>query len=164
MRCKPVAAIVVAALALGTASTVVPHEGWAQAAASAPAAASPRHERADHTEGRIAFLRTELKITDAQAAQWNAVADVMRRNAAERRDAMRQLLDARGGKPQNAVERLQQGERLAEMRTNEARQFVAAFAPLYDSMSPDQKQAADQLFARGPGGGPHGHRHRHGPA
>jgi len=166
MRCKPVAAFVVAALALGTVSTVLPHEGWAQAAAPAPAATSgpgaangPRHERPNHIEGRIAFLRTELKITDAQMPQWNAVADVMRRNAAERRDTMRRLHESRG-KPQSAVERLQQGQQLAQMRADETKQFVAAFAPLYDSMSPDQKQAADQMFAHGPGGGGH-HREHH---
>ncbi len=40
---------------------------------------------ARHVEGRIAFRKTELKITDAQQAhqqaQWNAVADAMRANA-----------------------------------------------------------------------------------
>ena len=36
---------------------------------------------ADHVEGRIAFLKTELKITDAQQPLWNAVADAMRASA-----------------------------------------------------------------------------------
>lgn len=36
---------------------------------------------AQHAEGRIAFLRTELKITDDQSAQWNAFADALRANA-----------------------------------------------------------------------------------
>ena len=36
---------------------------------------------ADHVEGRIAFLKTELKITDAQQPLWNAVGDAMRANA-----------------------------------------------------------------------------------
>ena len=35
----------------------------------------------DHVEGRIAFLRAELKITDAQAAGWNNFADALRANA-----------------------------------------------------------------------------------
>jgi len=34
---------------------------------------------AGHIEGRIAFLKTELKITDEQQPLWNAVADAMRR-------------------------------------------------------------------------------------
>ena len=36
---------------------------------------------ARHVEGRLAFLKTELKITDAQLPLWNAVADAMRANA-----------------------------------------------------------------------------------
>ena len=35
----------------------------------------------DRVEGRIAFLRAELKITDAQANTWNAFADALRANA-----------------------------------------------------------------------------------
>ena len=35
----------------------------------------------DHVEGRISFLRTELKITDAQTSAWNAFADALRANA-----------------------------------------------------------------------------------
>ena len=36
---------------------------------------------AGHVEGRLAFLKTELKITDAQLPLWNAVADAIRANA-----------------------------------------------------------------------------------
>ena len=35
----------------------------------------------DRVDGRIAFLRTELKITDTQAPAWNAFADALRANA-----------------------------------------------------------------------------------
>ena len=35
----------------------------------------------DRIEGRIAFLKTELKITDQQADAWNALAEVLRTNA-----------------------------------------------------------------------------------
>ena len=36
---------------------------------------------AGHVEGRLAFLKTELKITDAQLPLWNAVGDAIRANA-----------------------------------------------------------------------------------
>src|SRR5205814_10638286 len=36
---------------------------------------------AGHVEGRIAFLKAELKITDAQQPLWITVADAMRANA-----------------------------------------------------------------------------------
>ncbi len=35
----------------------------------------------NHLEGRIAFVKTELKITDSQLPLWNAVADAIRDNA-----------------------------------------------------------------------------------
>ena len=35
---------------------------------------------AGHVEGRLAFLKTELKITDAQLPLWNAVAAAIRAN------------------------------------------------------------------------------------
>ena len=34
---------------------------------------------AGHVEGRLAFLKTELKITDPQLPLWNAVADAISR-------------------------------------------------------------------------------------
>jgi hypothetical protein len=41
----------------------------------------------EHVEGRIAFLKAELKITDAQAPQWNAFAETLRSNAMSHRAA-----------------------------------------------------------------------------
>lgn len=43
---------------------------------------------AGHVEGRFAFLKTELKITDAQLPLWNAVADAMRANAKSMSETM----------------------------------------------------------------------------
>jgi hypothetical protein len=39
------------------------------------------HMMTEHIEGRLAFLKTELKITDAQLPLWNAFAQAMRDNA-----------------------------------------------------------------------------------
>src|SRR4051812_26213619 len=61
-----------AALAL---ASLAPASGSAKT--TAPASQS-RPERPSHIEGRLAFLKTELKITDAQSAQWNALAGLMR--------------------------------------------------------------------------------------
>jgi hypothetical protein len=43
----------------------------------------------DRVEGRIAFLRAELKITDAQADVWNGFADALRANAKSWRKLVR---------------------------------------------------------------------------
>ena len=42
----------------------------------------------DHIEGRIAFQKAELGITDAQLPQWNAFADALREGAKTLRTAM----------------------------------------------------------------------------
>src|SRR5688500_18995500 len=85
---------------------------FAQAAppAGAQQQQAPRPERPSRIEGRLAFLKTELKITDAQTRQWEALAAVMRQQDQTRRDQMRQMRDQREqrrDKPLNAVERFE---------------------------------------------------------
>ncbi len=41
-----------------------------------------------HVEGRLAFLKTELKITDAQLPLWNKFADAVRDNAKAMKEMM----------------------------------------------------------------------------
>ena len=41
-----------------------------------------------HVEGRVAYLKAELGITDAQLPQWNAFADAMRNGAKTMQSAM----------------------------------------------------------------------------
>src|SRR6516165_7879063 len=68
----------------------------------------------DRIEGRIAFLRAELNITEAQASAWNAFADAMRTNAkklAEVRASMMARLDAGQQQAPTMAERLDQQER-----------------------------------------------------
>ena len=105
----------------------------------------------EHVEGRIAYLKTELKITDGQVQDWEKVAGVMRENAktlGQLRDEARASRD----KSQTAVERLDWIERFAQARAKAITGFADAFKPLYDRMSDDQRKAADALLE------PHHHR------
>ena len=98
-----------------------------------------------HIEGQIAFFKAELKITDAQAAQWNAFADALRANAGHLRHAMMTATDAQGAvtAPEQMERRI---ARLTERR--EAMQAVlAATKPLYAALSDEQKKVADELMA-----------------
>jgi hypothetical protein len=152
------AALAALVIALGAATAV----GSASAqTAGGPAAATAASERPSRIEGRIAFLKAEMKVTDAQNAPWNAVTSVMRQNDRATRDLFRQFRESRD-KPMSAIARLEWRERFASARTDSARNFLAAFRPLYESMSADQKRSADELLAhRGgrPGGrGEHGGR------
>ena len=107
-----------------------------------------------HIEGRIAFLKAELKISDAQSAQFNKVADVMRANAQDADTAIKSMRGDRDQK-KSAVERLEMKSKFTAMRAEHEQRFLAAFKPLYDSLTPDQKQAADEMVA------PHHHHHDH---
>ena len=51
---------------------------------------------ARHVEGRLTFLKTELKVTDAQTLQWNAFADVVRANAKSATEMQQAMMTSRG--------------------------------------------------------------------
>lgn len=120
------------------------------ALAQAPTAAHGKarvHARTDHTEGRIAFLKAELKITDAQAKAWDGVAAAMRRGAAAR-TALREEMRGRGDQPVTAVDRLALRDKAMAVRAENGKAFTAAFTTLYAQLSDEQKKAADQLLSR----------------
>jgi LTXXQ motif family protein len=105
-----------------------------------------------HTDGRLAYLKAELKITDAQAPQFERVAQAMRENATAMDQAMQRM---RAGRDQqkSAVDRLEARTQFATLRAQSSQRFLDAFKPLYASLSADQKKAADEMLAR------HGHGH-----
>ncbi|MBX3584587.1 MULTISPECIES: Spy/CpxP family protein refolding chaperone [Hyphomicrobiales] len=95
----------------------------------------------EHVEGRIAFLRTELKVTDAQQPLWEAVAAALRENARGSTGMMQQEQDAQG--LPNSLERR---EKLLSARLDAVRQLRAAVEPFYASLDEVQKAAADNLL------------------
>ncbi len=99
----------------------------------------------DHIEGRIAFLRAELKITDAQSSAWNAFADALRNNA-KRLGELRASVMA-GGVPQNLADRLTLQEKWLSARLEGTRAIKSALTDLAASFSDDQKKTADELLA-----------------
>jgi hypothetical protein len=102
----------------------------------------PMMEMGEHIEGRIAFLRTELKITDVQLPQWNAFADALR---AKRRNTMMQGM-GQGGTSVSAPARLDRMERMMTAMFDAVKATKAALGPLYAVLSDDQKKTADQLI------------------
>ena len=105
---------------------------------------------ADHVEGRIAFLKTELKITDAQQPLWNAVGDAMRANAkdmAAMMPVMQSMMQPSGTLPEKLAGR----EKAMTAHLEALRKLKAAIDPLYAALSDEQKKTADQL-AVGPMG------------
>lgn len=97
-----------------------------------------------HVEGRLAFLKTELKITPAQEPQWTKFADVVRATAKGAQGAMKPMMQA-GAQAPTAPEVLARHEKMLSTRLEAARALKGAFDPLYASLSDEQKKIADEL-------------------
>ena len=99
---------------------------------------------AGHVEGRLAFLKTELKITDARLPLWNAVADAIRANA----KGMGAMAEGMMGGTQGATlpDKLATREKMLTARLEALRKLKAAVDPLYASLSDEQKKTADELI------------------
>jgi hypothetical protein len=105
---------------------------------------------ADHVEGRIAFLKTELRITDPQMPQWNAFADALRANArrmGEMQNTMMQGgMSGQSGASVSAPDRLDRMEKMMTAMTEAVKASKSTLAPLYAVLTDEQKQMADQLI------------------
>jgi len=99
---------------------------------------------AGHVEGRLAFLKTELKITDGQLPLWNAVADAIRANA----KGMGAMAEGMMGSTQTAAlpDKLAAREKMLTARLEALRKFKAVVDPLYAALSDEQKKTADELI------------------
>ena len=104
----------------------------------------------EHIEGRIAYLKAELKITDAQTAPWNAFADALRANAGAMKAMHEQM--AKGAMPATLPERLAMQQKMMSARLVELKGIEATATPLYAALSADQKKLIDQMMS-GPMGG-----------
>lgn len=98
-----------------------------------------------HVEGRLAFLKTELKITPAQEPQWTKFADVVRSTAKNAQTAKPPMMQG-GMKPSTTPDRLGHYEKTLVARLEAVRALKAAVDPLYASLSDDQKKVADELL------------------
>ena len=104
-------------------------------------------QRAETIEQRITTLHAELKITPAQETKWQAVAQVMRDNAA----SMEKLASDKASQSKTemtAVEDLQTYQQFAQAHVDGLKKLVSVFETLYDSMPQSQKSVADQVFDR----------------
>jgi hypothetical protein len=98
-----------------------------------------------HVEGRLAFLKTELKITDAQLPLWNGVADAIRANAKSMGETMS---GGMMGSSQTAAlpDKLALREKMMTAHLEALRKYRAAVDPFYAALSDEQKKTADELL------------------
>ncbi|WP_042777913.1 Spy/CpxP family protein refolding chaperone [Sinorhizobium fredii] len=103
----------------------------------------------EHIEGRIAFLKAELKITSEQETFWNALSEVLRANARGAPDGMRQMPGGMGepiGAAATPLQRIELRESALAGQLESIRKLKSALVPLYQALDGAQKQVADKLL------------------
>jgi hypothetical protein len=164
-----ISALALVAMAAGGIGAGMPANVYAQTSQTAPAAAPDKgmhHHRFDAAarerflDGRIAFIKAVLKITPAQEQAFTGFADAMRANFKDRATTWEQMR-ANHDKPKTAVDRLETRIHMTQLRAQAEERFLAAFKPLYATLSPDQQKVANHLAAFVAHRGHHGwHGHR----
>ncbi|HLJ63555.1 MAG TPA: Spy/CpxP family protein refolding chaperone [Stellaceae bacterium] len=112
----------------------------------APSMAATSH--ADRVEARIKALHDRLRVTDAQSNLWDAVAQAMRDDANTMHDLVAARRAAAKTKPMTAVDDLNSYHEITQAHADGVKKLATAFAMLYDTMTPEQKQNADTVFAQ----------------
>lgn len=95
-------------------------------------------------EGRMAFIKAELAITDAQKDLWDAYAVALRANLQsmhDMRDSMKTPMS-----DMTPVERLEMHLTAMVGRVQALQAIKPALAALYTALAPDQKKRADELL------------------
>ncbi|MDQ2763028.1 MAG: Spy/CpxP family protein refolding chaperone [Pseudomonadota bacterium] len=98
----------------------------------------------EHVEGRIAFLKAELGITEAQLPQWDAFADALRGSAKTMRTAMMGTMQA--GMPTTAPAKIDTMVAMMTVRLDALKMTAAAEKSLYAVLTDAQKKTADELM------------------
>ena len=101
---------------------------------------------ASHLEGRLAYSKAELKITEAQESLWNAYAATARDSTKTMAGHCTAIMSQRGTSTVSLPERLEEHEQLLGSQLDALRAMNKALKPLYAALSDDQKKTADQLF------------------
>ena len=99
---------------------------------------------AANVEGRIASLKSELKITDAQSSAWNKVADALRAAGGSMNDMYQQMMQS--GPAATLPARLNRRETMLAAHLTRVKALKEALTPLYASFSDAQKEIADSMM------------------
>jgi hypothetical protein len=145
---KTIVAALASAFLISGAYAQAPSSSSAMASSSSASTAAMAKSDAKRDlalENHIKDMHAQLQITAAEETQWAAVAKTMRDSAIETDKA----IDKREAlvNSASAVDNLNAYADIAQAHADGVRKLAAAFAPLYASMSDDQRKAADALFA-----------------
>ena len=108
---------------------------------------SMMHEKLSHAGDRVAALRADLKITEAQMPAWNKFADALLTAAKSMEKSMegmhKQMIQSGG--TASLPQKLEHHAKMAAGHLASLQAIKAALDPLYASLSDEQKKIADGL-------------------
>ncbi len=99
-----------------------------------------------HMDGRLAYLKAELKITPEEEPLWNDYAAAVKDNAKSLGERCTALVAQSKDKTPSLPERLDIHEQFMTARVDALRSIGKALKPLYAALSDEQKQLADQFI------------------
>ena len=114
------------------------------AATPSPTAPSPTapSQRDMRVQQQLHDLYARLRITPTEQPQWDTFAHTLQANA----DHMHELWASRPTGTVSALEDMRNYSQMAQAHAGDMQRLLAAFTPLYMSLSPEQKATADQVF------------------
>jgi hypothetical protein len=102
----------------------------------------------EYSEGRLAFLKAELKIAEAQTKAWDGFAAALRENVAKLNEAYK-APEREAMEKMSPAERLGWFEKAIAARLDAVKRAKAAMEPLYASLTDDQKKMFDRFIPTG---------------
>jgi hypothetical protein len=116
----------------------------------------------ERIEAELAYLKTALKLSQAQTAGWERVADVLRAQARRRDDEIRARRAAYEKNRKNTInavdssliDGLEYIQREKSAESDDLVKLLAVLKPFYAMLTNQQRAIADQTICPGPGG-PH---------
>lgn len=98
-------------------------------------------------EGRLAYTKAELGITDAQTAAWDGYVTAVKARASNMQGMHTAMMQAM--QSGTALERLDERTKAMETMVESLKALRPATETLYGALSDDQKKKADQLLGMG---------------
>jgi hypothetical protein len=127
-------------------SSMMGHSGMGMGMGGARGHGSMCTAMTSHIEGRLAFLKAEIKITPEQESRWNDYAAAVRANAQAMTPRCALMMSQAGAKEASLPDRLDVREQFLAAQIDALRVTSKALKPLYGALSDAQKQVADQLI------------------
>ena len=100
---------------------------------------------AKHMDGKLAFIKAELKITPEQEAAWEQFAGSLKDLAVRRADVRSQLKRDRNGDATDVIQRMEIRLAMIEAQMTDLRRVSEQFKALYGKLDSEQREVVDSL-------------------